>query len=185
MEEKRLSEFLKENGAWLNEEDLRKLDRLELLNQKHKEDTYVFIIKDCMVKGNWKKFDSSDFKKDSHYKYFHISHEEILQRFLRDNTLKIQYRWHDEDWMLLEDFIENYDENMQLRITKKEFKPFTLGVEVNTLDEAKSLWNRFNLNYHSLCEAMSSEHYKVECEKRIPTYKYWKQLDNILKDLGE
>ena len=80
--------------------------------------------------------------------------------------------------------IENYYEEYTYRITKKEFKPFTLNIEVNTLDEAKSLWNRFNLNYHSLCEAMSSEHYKVEYENRLNTYKYWKRLENTLKDLG-
>ena len=68
---------------------------------------------------------------------------------MQDNSLKIEYRWHDEDWMLLDDFIENYDENMQLRIAKKEFEPFTLNIEVNTIDEAKSLWNRFNINYNT------------------------------------
>lgn len=82
-------------------------------------------------------------------------------------------------------YIADYNEDIQLRVAKKEFEPFTLNIEINTLDEAKSLWNRFNLNYISLCEAMQSKYYKVESQNTINDMGYWKQLDNVLKDLGE
>lgn len=124
-------------------------------------------------------------RKDWDYKLIKKEHKEIIEAYLKDNTLKIQYRWHDEDWMSLVDFIETYDENIQLRIAKKEFEPFTLNIEINTIDEAKSLWNRFNLSYPSLCEAMQSEYYNVEFKNKLYTHKYWEQIDNILQDLGE
>jgi hypothetical protein len=123
-------------------------------------------------------------RKDWDYKLIKKEHKEIVEAYLKDNALKIQYRWYDEDWMLLDNFIENYDENMQLRVAKKDFEPFTLNIEVNTLDEAKSLWNRFNLNYNTLCRALCNL-YNVEFENRISTHKYWTQIDDILKDLGE
>lgn len=121
-------------------------------------------------------------RKDWDYKLIKKEHKELIEVYLKDTSLKIQYRWHDEDWMLLDDFIKNYDENMQLRIYKKEFEPFTLNIEVKTLDEAKSLWNRFNLTNSSICE-VSDNYYGVDVKD--DSYVYWKQLDNILKDLGE
>ena len=66
---------------------------------------------------------------------------------------------------------------------KKEFKPFTLKIDVNTLDEAKSLWNRFNLDYHSICEATEGRYYGVEYINAFECTKYWKQLNKVLKKL--
>lgn len=112
--------------------------------------------------------------------------------YLDDRNIKIEFTNNiskDADietiWYVEEDFIENYFEDYTYKTAKKEFEPFTLNIEVNTLDEAKSLWNRFNLNYRILCEATHSDYYNVEFENRLKTHKYWNQIDNILKDLGE
>lgn len=81
---------------------------------------------------------------------------------------------------------KDYNKNMQSRISKKEFEPFTLNIEINTIDEAKSLWNIFNLNHTPLLyEVMGKDYYNVELENRIKSSKYQEQLDNVLKDLGE
>ena len=120
-------------------------------------------------------------KKSGKWEFCYI----INEKEPKDNPSKIQCRRHEEDWKVLEGFNEECGENMQSRITKKEFEPFTLNIEINTLDEAKSLWNRFNLNNDTLCKSMGSLYYNVELQNIINDMKYWKQLDNILKDLGE
>jgi hypothetical protein len=107
--------------------------------------------------------------------------EKKLSEFLKENGV---YESFIENCLNDEDTIKDYDENMQLRVAKKDFEPFTLNIEVNTLDEAKSLWNRFNLNYNTLCRALCNL-YNVEFENRISTHKYWTQIDDILKDFGE
>ena len=43
----------------------------------------------------------------------------------------------------------------------------------------------FNLNYNKLCKAMQSEHYGVEYKNKLNTYKYWEQVNKVLKKLGE
>ena len=177
---------LMENG--FSEEDLRKDSREEYLKRKFEENKgkYEVLFKEKKSK-EWsfcyRPCDLS-WRKDWDYKLIKKEHKEIIEAYLKDTDLKVHYRWYDEDWMLLDDFIENYDEDMQLRIVKKEFEPFTLNIEVNTLDEAKSLWNRFNLNYNTLCRALCNL-YNIEFENRISTHKYWTQIDDILKDFGE
>ena len=129
-------------------------------------------------------------RKGWEYKLIKKEHKEIIEAYLKDRNIKIEFTNNvskDADigtvWYIEEDLIENYNEEYTYRIAVKKFEPFTLNIEINTIDEAKSLWNRFNLNYHSLCEAMSSEHYKVECGNRIYTHKYWKQIGKVLNDL--
>lgn len=161
----------------------------EHLKRKFKENKDIYEVLFKEKKSNdwsfcYRPLDLS-WRKDWDYKFIKKEHKEIIEAYLKDNTLKVQYRWHDEAWMLLDDFIENYDEDMQLRIAKKEFEPFTLNIKINTIDEAKSLWNRFNLNYGTLCEATHSDYYNVEFENRLGTHKYWNQIDNVLKDFGE
>ena len=160
----------------------------EYLKRKFKENKDIYEVLFKEKKSNdwsfcYRPLDLS-WRKDWDYKFIKKEHKEIIEAYLKDSTLKVQYRWYDEDWMLLEDFIENYDEDMQLRVSKKEFEPFTLNIEVKTLDEAKSLWNRFNLNYNTLCRALCNL-YNIEFENRISTHKYWTQIDDILKDFGE
>lgn len=171
-----------------SEEDLRKEPREKHLKRKFEQGNgqYEVLFKE-------KKSDKWEFCyrpndltwiKDCDYILIKKEHKEIIEAYLKDTSIKIQFRWYDEDWMLLDDFIENYDEDMQLRVSKKEFEPFTLNIEVKTLDEAKSLWNRFNLNYNTLCRALCNL-YNIEFENRISTHKYWTQIDDILKDFGE
>lgn len=131
-------------------------------------------------------------RKDWEYKLIKKEHKEIIEAYLKDRNIKIEFTNNvskDADietiWYVEEDLIENYYEEYTYRIAVKKFEPFTLNIEINTIEEAKSLWNRFNLNYNILCEAIQDKYYVVDYENRLHTSTYWKQLDNILKDLGE
>lgn len=73
---------------------------------------------------------------------------------------------------------ENVTQSEQAELVRKQgFKPFTLNIEVNTLDEAKSLWNVFNLSSNAINGAI-----KNSCCNGLNPYSYWTQLyDNILE----
>ena len=106
--------------------------------------------------------------KDWDYKLIKKEHKEIFETYLKDRNIKIEFTnkvskdinikieftnkvSKDADigtiWYVEEDLIENYYEEFTYRIAVKKFEPFTLNIEINTIDEAKSLWNRFNLGY--------------------------------------
>ena len=176
---------LLENG--FSEEDLRKNSREKYLKTKFEESSgqYEVLFKEKKSKEWSFCYRPSDlsWRKDWDYKLIKKEHKEIIEAYLKDTDLKVHYRWYDEDWMLLDDFIENYDEDMQLRIVKKEFEPFTLNIEVNTLDEAKSLWNRFNIKYYLICENLGEGNYYRADKDKVDDC--WNELDNILQDFGE
>ena len=78
------------------------------------------------------------------------------------------------------------EEYLRINASNKEFEPFTLNIEVNTLDEAKSLWNIFNLKHTPLLyEVMQSKYYDVELGNRLNTYKYKELIEKVLTELGE
>lgn len=117
------------------------------IKEKYKSGNYIAIrLKD----NKWELCDQDykeNFRDSSNIKLIKKEHSDILKAYLKDKDIKTEYRWYDEPWMELEgDFIENYDENMQLRIAKKEFEPFTLNIEVKTLDDLKLILNRFDLD---------------------------------------
>ena len=199
---------LLENGY--SEEDLRKEPYEEYLKRKFETNIGQYEVLFKEKKSNDWMFcyrpNDLSWGKDWDYKLIKKEHKEIFETYIKDRNIKIEFTnkvskdininieftnkvSKDADiktiWYVEEDLIENYYEEYTYRIVVKEFKPFTLNIEVNTVDEAKSLWNRFNLGYVSLCEAMQSEHYEVEFKNRLNEYKYWKQIDNLLKDLGE
>ena len=160
----------------------------EYLKRKFKEGMgqYEVLFKE-KKSDNWEfcyRPNDLSWRKDWDYKLIKKEHKEIVKAYLQDNSLKIQYRWYDEDWMLLDDFIKNYDENMQLRIAKKEFEPFTLNIEVNTLDEAKSLWNRFYIGNSAIASSLDIP-FKIDRVKHWDEYSTWDYLDDLLQDLGE
>lgn len=42
------------------------------------------------------------------------------------------------------------------KINKSDFKPFKISIKVESLDDLKLLWHRFNLNYDDLFECSIS-----------------------------
>lgn len=179
MEEKRLSEFLKENGAY---------DAF-IENCLKDEDTLQDIVDYNLLDiGIFSGFTWEETSEGAEYwsKIYDKSPNDITNDM--DEVLYKEYEKNmkesSEQTPIPKDIVEN-DVETKVEATKLEFKPFTLNIEVNTLDEAKSLWNRFNLNYNVLCEAIQNKYYEVDYENRLRTSTYWEQLENILKDLGE
>lgn len=164
-------------------EEEESLDEISIIIEKYKSGNYIAIrLKD----NKWELCDQDYkeiFRGSNSIKLIKKEHSVILKAYLKDKDIKTEYRWHDEPWMELEgDFIENYDENMQLRKVKKEFKPFTLNIEVNSLNDLKSLLNRFNLGDCEIKELLPRygiEPYGVYSEIDM---EIWKFLDYKLAE---
>ena len=164
-------------------EEEESLDEISIIKEKYKSGNYIAIrLKD----DKWELCDQDykeNFRDSSNIKLIKKEHSDILKDYLKDKDIKTEYRWYDEPWMELEgDFIENYDENMQLRKVKKEFKPFTHNIEVNSLNDLKSLLNRFNLGDCEIKELLTRygiEPYDVYSEIDM---EIWKFLDYKLAE---
>lgn len=78
---------------------------------------------------------------------------------------------------LLEDDLVEYK-------AKKEFKPFELKIQVNTIDELKSLWNRFVTSNNEIYKIRGT-FYKVKEQESNNFFETWNYLDDILYEFGE
>ena len=104
-------------------EEAESLDEISIIKEKYKSGNYIAI----RLKDNIWELCDQDYKENfrgsrgsNNIKLIKKEHSGILKAFLKDKDIKTEYRWYDEPWMELEgDFIENYDENMQLRIAPK------------------------------------------------------------------
>ena len=74
---------------------------------------------------------------------------------------------------------------MKITVTeeKKEFKPFVLSLEIESEDEIKVLWNRFDLSLRDIEKANRESHKSVDSkiDENI-SYDIWKILDNKLSN---
>ena len=176
------------------DKDMKAETTEEYLKRKFEEDKGQYEVLFKEKKSNDWSFcyrpNDLSWRKDWEYKLIKKEHKEIIEAYLKDRNIKIEFTNNvskDADietiWYIEEALIENYNEEYTYRIAIQKFEPFTLNIEINTIDEAKSLWNRFNLGYDSLCEAIQGKYYKVESINRLNTHKYWKQIGKILNDL--
>ena len=74
-------------------------------------------------------------------------------------------------------------ENLVKHKAKKEFEPFELNIKVNTIGEAKCLWNRFVINNDDIYK-ITNKCFKVKESECNEFYGTWDYLDDILKELG-
>lgn len=173
-------------------EEIKEETPLETLKNKFESGNYLVMFKPKNG-DNWHlsyRPNTLAWRKDFDYELMHKKHEEVLQAYIKDRDIRIEFRWYDEDWMLLEgDFIENYDENMQLRLAEKPFQPFTLNIEVNSLTNLKRLWNQFNINEVELKEVLlksgKGQYQEVKFKDDF-TYNILCDIDDKLEEyLGE
>ena len=75
-------------------------------------------------------------------------------------------------------------ENLVKHKAKKEFEPFELNIKVNTLDDLKSLWNRFVTSNNEIYKIRGA-FYKVKEQESNNFFETWNYLDDILTELGE
>ncbi len=164
-------------------EEEEHLDEISI-KEKYKSGNYIAIrLKD----NKWELCDQDykeNFRGSSNIKLIKKEHSYLLNAYLKDKDIKLEYRWYDEPWMELEgDFIKNYDENMQLRLAVPEFEPFTLEIQVKTFNDLKSLWNRFNLDDSCISGILNDMgNYYYDVESNID-YEIWEVLDAKLRGL--
>ena len=140
MIKKKLSEFLKENGAYES----------FIENCLNDENTLQDIVDyNLLYIGIFSGFTWVETSEGKDY------WEKLYDKLPNDIT-------NDMDEILYKEYAERKKKEKRkvkerFEDTKQESEPFTLKIEINTLDEAKSLGNKFNLNFISLYEAIQGK----------------------------
>lgn len=75
---------------------------------------------------------------------------------------------------------------MKVEISKApKFQPFTLSLEIETLDEAKVLWSMFNQSSVTIEEYMEEDDVQVEdTVVSEVTNRVWHKLDKLIQAHG-
>lgn len=169
---------------------------LDLIRGKKIElvyDTYESEIKTKFNSNNYRAFYSSyDDKRfyecndvdDLRFKYklVHKRHSDILDYFLNDRkNVKIEYLDIEWGWIDISgDFLDFYDEKYEFRI--KKFVPFTVTIDINSLDSAKDLWNRLNLTSTGLIDWLKASENTF---KDISSFEHEGEYLRIWNDLNK
>lgn len=165
---------------------------IKLLKGKYSSGDYI-----CCVKGTggyYFSIEQPEFNVEvEKYKLTHKKHESILKAYLDNPKVKIEVEYNTIDfepkWFEERNFIENYDETFEYKLKeiKKQFEPFDLNIRINTLEEAKSMWNRLNPCDEGLIEALSKTNndYFTSAEEPISLYSSWSKLRSIINEYDE
>ena len=127
---------------------------LKDIKSKYESGDYILVLSDGFK--NWKPDVSygETWALWSHLAMYliHKKHEDILDAYLKDNSIKIYFRWHDEEWMKFKNFIENYEEKAMYKITtdKIDLHETYCMATVDNYRELVKLNPRLDLNIHML-----------------------------------
>lgn len=127
-------------------------DKLSEIKNKFKTGSYYVMFKQKCV-NSWDfcyRPKDLTWRRDFDYKLIHIIHKDFLEEYIKDKSIKLEFNYNPlckhNKWIPIEgDFIDNYNENYYYRIIRN-FEPFIFKIKVETLDDLKSLINRFNLS---------------------------------------
>ena len=152
-------------------------DKLYEIRQKYKSesDNYEVAFKQKAL-SDWVicyRPQNLAWRRDFDYQLIHKKHKDIIETYLKskDKNIKMKYKWsncydglYNNIWTDVPDnFIKHYDERMELKLIKK-FQPFTFNIEIKTLDDLKSILNRFNLDedyFKEISKEKQLEYYDV------------------------
>lgn len=171
---------------------------IELLKEKYASGDYI-----CCVKGTggyYFSIEQPEFNVEvKKYRLIHKKDESILQAYLYNPKMEIEvyltscaiinYETVKDTWIKCDDFIENYDESFEYRLkeVEKQFEPFDLNIRINTLEEAKSMWNRLNPCDEGLIQALSKTNndYFTSAIEPDSLYLNWNTVDTKINEYDE
>ena len=150
MEKKKLSEFLKENSVYESfiENCLREETTLQYFAEHNLSNIGISNgftwIETSEGIDYWEKLYDKLGELNIIYDMDEILYKEYAKRSIKKLS---------EQNPTTKDIVEK-DTETKAEDIKQESKPFTLNIEINNLDEAKSLGNKYNLDFLSLYEAI-------------------------------
>ena len=74
---------------------------------------------------------------------------------------------------------------IKVQKTKKEFRPLTLEITVETEGELRALWHRMNCTFSSIISESDSPKYPCSANDDMHLGDIWKAIDNELKELNQ
>lgn len=108
-----------DKNIWREVQKPKELDILEHLKLKFSTGDYICIGNSWFDVDKWVKKLHPSFKEKSiiEYKLIHKKHEDILNAYLKDKNVQIEWKWTGFGFTYLEeDFLETYDETNHYRI---------------------------------------------------------------------
>ena len=162
-------------------------DQLSEIKNKFETGSYCVMFKQKYV-NSWDfcyRPKDLTWRRDFDYKLIHIIHKDFLEEYIKDKSIKIEFNYNPLDvhnkWIPIEgDFIDNYNENYYYRISNK-FQPFIFKIKVKTLDDLKSLINRFNLSDIQIKNTLKEDKAKVYDVQSNVDFGVYTKLKEIMK----
>lgn len=120
-------------------EFVKEKSETNILKQKYKSRDYILIVKQNGFENLWHKFscigddieEDLELIQDKRAKLIHKKHEDILNAYLKDNNVEIEYDTPYNGWISLDnDFMIDYDETDNYRL-KQKFPIFKYNKEDN------------------------------------------------------
>lgn len=96
---------------------------LDLLKEKYNSGDYICIAK-LHKHHNWELPKVFKWNQYNYYKLIHKKHKEILDAYLADNSVEIEYEFDEEThcnagWYIVDDFIDTYKEHRNYRLKQQ------------------------------------------------------------------
>lgn len=160
---------------------------LEIKNKFNTGSYYVMFKQKCV--NSWDycyRPKDLTWRRDFDYKLIHIIHKDILEEYIKDKSIKIEFNYNPlckhNKWVPIGgDFIDNYNEIYYYRISNK-FEPFVFKIKVETLDDLKSLINRFNLSNIQIKDTLKEDKATVYDVQSNVDFGVYVKLKEIMKD---
>ena len=98
----------------------------EMYNQAPDEWIVLWAIPTgWMNHGKWFKTSNPAFNEENHYKLIHIKHKQVLDAYLANGKVEIEYEFDEETynnagWYTEHNFIEHYEPDLEYRLKEKE-----------------------------------------------------------------
>lgn len=99
---------------------------LEIIKEKYESRDYIAIYLAIGNNNNWYKTDSVENCKGNKYKLIHKKHIDILDTYLKDNSVEIEVVYsigNSSNSVKVLDFIDSYDERLDYILQQKEEYP--------------------------------------------------------------
>ncbi len=119
---------------------------LDLMKEKYASGDYICIFKNIDITANlWYIENNPEWISSNHYKLIHKKHKDILEAYLVDNNVEIEYVQGIQvgtgfkDWTTDKCFIEDYLENAEYHIKPEIWiKTTTISLAMYTCYDARS-----------------------------------------------
>lgn len=98
----------------------KKKSELDLLKEKYESRDYIIVVRNNMTDFRWAKLNRMpSWIQGADYKLIHKKHKDILDAYLADNSVEIEYHIERDLWAIDKNFIDKYKEDCEYRLKQQ------------------------------------------------------------------